>query len=85
MTASEVSVLSCAVVLQSYQVTAVDGAAPLGQTAVLTCHVPDHVRATVRVISWSVSDRVNVYPTLLGGQWPGERLLPHPARRSLAG
>ncbi|KAF0299916.1 Down syndrome cell adhesion molecule-like protein Dscam2 [Amphibalanus amphitrite] len=54
------------VVLQSYRVTATDGSAPLGQTAVLTCHVPDHVRVTVRVISWGVQGRVNVYPTLLG-------------------
>ncbi|XP_043212966.1 Down syndrome cell adhesion molecule-like protein Dscam2, partial [Amphibalanus amphitrite] len=58
--------MSPAMVLQSYRVTATDGSAPLGQTAVLTCHVPDHVRVTVRVISWGVQGRVNVYPTLLG-------------------
>ncbi|XP_037087566.1 Down syndrome cell adhesion molecule-like protein Dscam2 [Pollicipes pollicipes] len=54
------------VVLQSYRVTARDGRAPPGQSALLTCHVPDHVRATVQITSWSVNGALNVYPTLMG-------------------
>ena len=63
------------VVLQEYEVTASDARSPLGQTALLTCHVPAHVRAAVKVTSWGVDDTLNVYPTLFGGGSPGGRLI----------
>ncbi|KAF0312036.1 hypothetical protein FJT64_017197 [Amphibalanus amphitrite] len=64
-------VLWLQVVLQDYEITAADVRTPLGQTVVLTCHVPAHVRAVVKVTSWAVDSSLNVYPTLFGGKTAG--------------
>ncbi|XP_037071298.1 Down syndrome cell adhesion molecule-like protein Dscam2, partial [Pollicipes pollicipes] len=56
------------VVLQDYEVTAVGGRSPPGQSALLTCRVPAHVRSAVKVTSWGVDGVLNVYPTLFGDE-----------------